>query len=48
MKLSELAALMGKSKEEVKDILDNQDTVQLDLKERKKTSRDNGNIEVIS
>ena len=48
MKLSELAALTGKSVSEVKDMLNQQDVVEVKLSERSsKFSKDHGNIEVM-
>ncbi|MGM5484565.1 MAG: hypothetical protein ACQEP1_01710 [Nanobdellota archaeon] len=48
MKLSELAGLMGKSEDEVKGILDSQDTVKVDLKDGKRKKKERGKIEVVS
>lgn len=47
MNLSDLAEIMGKSINEVKEILKEEDVVQVKLNERSKSIRESGNIEVI-
>ncbi|MBI2208478.1 hypothetical protein HYU50_03205 [Candidatus Woesearchaeota archaeon] len=48
MKLEELAAIMGKSIEEVKGILEQNDVIELKLTERKSNdAKDSGKIEIM-
>ena len=48
MKLEELAEIMGKSVDEVKAMLDQEDVISVDLKEKKtRIVEDNGMIEVV-
>ena len=46
MNLDDLAALMGKTKEEVREILKHDDVIELNLTEKKtKETKENGKIE---
>ena len=48
MNLQELAELMGKSEEEVKEILEKNEVIELKLSERNKNQyKDKGTLEVI-
>jgi hypothetical protein len=48
MRIDDLAEIMGKTKEEVKSILESSDIIQLKLTERSKTEKkDAGKVEVI-
>ena len=48
MKIEDIAILMGKTKEEVIDILKQNEVIELKLTERKnKQVKDNGKIEII-
>lgn len=48
MKLEDLAVLMGKTVDEVKEILKQEDVIELNLSEKKnKVQKENGNVELI-
>ena len=48
MKLDELAALMGKSKQELEEFLKKNDVLELKLTEKnRKQEKDNGDLEVL-
>ena len=48
MKLDDLAALMGKTVDEVKEILENNDVIELKLTEKKiKQVKENGNLDIL-
>ena len=48
MNLDDLAVLMGKTKEEVKDILEHNEVIELKLTEKKaKEAKENGKIETM-
>ena len=48
MKIEDLATLMGKTEDEVKEILKQNDVIELKLTEKKtKQTKENGNIETI-
>jgi|TARA_Y100000031_G_scaffold155615_2_gene206935 hypothetical protein len=49
MKLEELANLMGKTKEEVEQILEENDVIELKLTERKGSeTKDKGNLNILN
>ena len=48
MKIEDFAALMGKTREEVKVIMEQNGILELNLTEKKiKETKDNGNLEII-
>jgi len=48
MKIEDIATLMGKTREEVKAIMEQNDIIELNLTEKKiKETKDNGNLEII-
>ena len=47
MKIVDLAALMGKTIDEVKEILDQNEIIELKLTEKHTQKKEDGNIEII-
>ena len=48
MKIEDLAALMGKTKEEIQEILDNNGVIELKLTERNIRKKEGGKLELIN
>lgn len=48
MKIEDLATLMGKTKEEIQEILDNNGVIELKLTERNIRKKEGGKLELIN